>query len=77
MLPWYQQAQTVIAPIRIGCGTRLKVVEAWSVGRPLVATTMAVDGLDARHQFNCLLADDPQSFAKSVLSTFGTAVAQH
>ena len=66
MLPWYQAARCVAAPIHIGGGTRLKVVECWSVGRPLVGTSVAVDGLNARHGENCLLADSPDSFANAV-----------
>lgn len=76
MLPWYQRSRVVVAPIRIGCGTRLKVVEAWSVGRPLVATAMAVDGLDARHGDNTLIADDPFGMAEACLAALDQPMAQ-
>src|SRR5690606_15734023 len=66
VLPYYRGARVVCAPIRIGGGTRLKVVESWSVGRPLVATRTAVDGLDAVDGDNCLLADTPADFAAAV-----------
>ena len=66
MLPWYKRARCVAAPIHIGGGTRLKVVECWSVGRPLIGTTIAVDGLDANHGANCLIADDPDAFANAI-----------
>ncbi len=70
MLPWYAKARCVVTPIRIGGGTRLKIVEAWSVGRPLVSTTVGADGLDARHQQNCLIADDGPATAQAVLAVF-------
>jgi glycosyltransferase involved in cell wall biosynthesis len=66
VLPAYAAARVVVAPIRIAGGTRLKVVEAWALGRPLVATTAAVDGL-AADASNTLRADDAASFARAVL----------
>jgi glycosyltransferase involved in cell wall biosynthesis len=65
MLPEYARARVVVAPIRIGGGTRLKVVECWSVGRALVGTTIAVDGLDAVHDRNCLIGDTPAALAEA------------
>ena len=64
MVPWYRTSRAVCAPIHIGGGSRLKVVEAWSVGRPLVATVMAVDGLNARHGVNALLTDQADAMAR-------------
>ena len=77
MLPWYRQSRVVCAPIRIGGGSRLKVVEAWSVGRPLVATHMAVDGLAARHGVNALLSDDPQTMADHLVASLTTSAGEN
>jgi glycosyltransferase involved in cell wall biosynthesis len=73
MLPEYARARAVVAPIRIGGGTRLKVVECWSVGRALVGTTIAVDGLDARHGVNCLIADAPADLAAACIAALAPA----
>jgi glycosyltransferase involved in cell wall biosynthesis len=53
----------VIAPIRAGSGTIVEVIDAWARGVPVVATTRAVEGLDARDGEDVLVADDPAEFA--------------
>jgi glycosyltransferase involved in cell wall biosynthesis len=55
-----------IAPLRLGGGTRLKVLEAMAVGTPVVATTKAVEGLDVKHEEHVLIADTPREFADAV-----------
>ncbi len=71
MAPYYAQAHVVAVPVRSGGGTRLKALEAFATGRPVVATTFGVEGIDGlvsgRH---LLLADDPQAFASAVLGLF-------
>ncbi len=44
--PWYAAADVVVVPLRHGTGTRIKVLEAFAHGRPVVATPAAVAGLD-------------------------------
>jgi len=61
-------AKVAIAPIRSGSGTRLKIVEAWAAGVPVVSTTVGAEGLPARHGENILLADDPGTFGDAVSS---------
>ena len=46
--PYYEAASVVVAPIRLGSGTRLKVLEALGYGKAVVATPVAVEGLDLR-----------------------------
>lgn len=59
-------ADVVVAPLRIGSGTRLKIIEAWSAGRAVVATPLAAEGLDARDGENILLARDAAGIAAAV-----------
>ena len=61
-------AKVAVAPILSGSGTRLKIVEAWAAGVPVVSTTLGAEGLPARHGENILLADDPAGFAAAVSS---------
>src|SRR6185503_1631121 len=61
-------AKVAVAPLLSGSGTRLKIVEAWAAGVPVVSTTVGAEGLPARHGGNILLADDPASFAAAVSS---------
>jgi glycosyltransferase involved in cell wall biosynthesis len=56
-----------IAPIRVGSGTRLKILEAMALGTPVVATSVGAEGLDVEHERDILIADDPQGFARQVL----------
>ncbi len=57
------EASVVIVPLRIGGGSRLKILEAMAAGRPVVSTKVGAEGLDARHNEHVLLADDPLDFA--------------
>jgi glycosyltransferase involved in cell wall biosynthesis len=64
--PWYRDAHVAIAPMRAGGGTRIKVLEAFAQRRPLVATTIGMEGIaaDGRH---ALIADEPEAFARACL----------
>ena len=53
----------VIAPIRAGSGTIVEVIEAWARGVPVVATSRAIEGLEATDGEDVLVADDPAEFA--------------
>lgn len=75
-MPEIAAADVVIAPLRAGSGTRIKIIEAWAAARPLVATRIAAEGLEAHHGENCLLADDPSDFARSVLDLLSSAAAR-
>ena len=60
------QAQVVVAPIRTGSGTRIKILEAWAAARPVVATPLAAEGLDADPGVNIVLASGSGEFAVEV-----------
>ncbi|MGE0461420.1 MAG: glycosyltransferase [Vicinamibacterales bacterium] len=55
-----------LAPIRAGGGTRLKILEAMAARTPVVATSKAAEGIDARHGEHLLVADTPAAFAAAV-----------
>ena len=57
----------VIAPVRTGSGTRIKVLEAWAHARPLVATFAAVDALALDVGVHALVEDEPVAFARAVI----------
>jgi glycosyltransferase involved in cell wall biosynthesis len=57
------QARIVIAPLRAGSGTRIKILEAWAAARCVVATPLAAEGLEAKDGVNIALAAPPQDFA--------------
>ncbi len=62
-------ATLVIAPLRAGSGTRIKILEAWSAARPVLATPLAAEGLEVREggsDANIVLADTAEQFAGKV-----------
>jgi sugar transferase (PEP-CTERM/EpsH1 system associated) len=65
--PYLAQAAVVVVPLRIGSGTRLKVLEALAMAKPVVSTSVGCEGLDVTHGEHLLIADDPATFAASVL----------
>ena len=69
--PHYQTAHFQIVPLRIGGGTRLKIVESLSIGCPVVSTTLGAQGLDLVHDEHILLADTPAEFAAAIVRLAG------
>lgn len=59
-----------IAPIRIGAGTRLKIVTAMAFGMPIVSTSIGIEGIPARESDGVIIKDKEEEFALSVLSLF-------
>lgn len=64
-------AAVSVAPIRIGGGTRGKILEAMALGTPVVATSKGAEGLDVVSGEHLLIADDPQAFAGHVVRLLG------
>ena len=62
--PFYRKAWLQIVPLRIGGGTRLKIVESLAMGTPVVSTTLGAQGLDLQHGEDILLADRAEDFAQ-------------
>jgi glycosyltransferase involved in cell wall biosynthesis len=63
MVSWLAAADVVAVPMRWGSGTRIKIIEAFAHGIPVVSSTIGAEGLDARDGIHLLIADDPASFA--------------
>ena len=61
------EAECVIVPLRIGGGTRLKILDAWAMGKAVVSTSIGSEGLATCDGENILLADAPDRFADAVL----------
>jgi GT2 family glycosyltransferase/glycosyltransferase involved in cell wall biosynthesis len=59
-----------VCPVRNGSGVRVKLLEAFASGIPVVSTPIGAEGLARQDGEFCLLADDPQSFAEKVLRVF-------
>jgi glycosyltransferase involved in cell wall biosynthesis len=66
--PYIAQAAVCVAPLRIGGGTRLKLLEAMAMGRPVVATRLGAEGYPLTDGRELLLADTPADFAARVVA---------
>ena len=71
LAPLYAQSHVALCPIRAGGGTRIKILEAFARGVPVVSSTTGAAGLDITHGQELLLADDAESFAEAVLQVLG------
>ena len=61
--PFYARADVAIVPLRAGGGTRIKILEAFSYGVPVISTTIGAEGLKVTPGSDILIADDPEAFA--------------
>lgn len=61
----------VLVPIRIGSGMRMKILDAISSKAPFVTTTKGVEGIDFRHEEECLIADGASGFASAIIRLAG------
>ncbi|MFH1903477.1 MAG: glycosyltransferase family 4 protein [Candidatus Omnitrophota bacterium] len=65
---WYHRTAITVVPVRIGSGTRGKILEAMAYGRPVVSTTVGAEGLKVTAGKDILIADRPEKFAGNVVS---------
>lgn len=72
-LPYYHKAAVHICPLRMGSGTRLKILESMSAGTPMVSTKIGAEGIQAVSGRHLLLADDPTDFAQAVVGLLENA----
>ena len=64
--PTVAAAACYIVPLRVGGGTRLKILDAWSMGKAIVSTSVGCEGLVTADGENILIRDDPSSFADAI-----------
>ena len=70
------QARVVVAPLRAGSGTRIKILEAWAAARCVVATPLAAEGLAAIDGLNITLASGAPAFAAEVVRLIEDSAAR-
>ncbi|HWG75590.1 MAG TPA: glycosyltransferase [Steroidobacteraceae bacterium] len=71
------RASVCIVPLRIGSGTRLKILEAAAMAKPMVSTSIGAEGLEFVPGQEIILADDPEEFAISVASLLKDSTLRH
>ena len=65
--PLLERSRAFIVPVRSGGGMRVKILDGWQWGLPVVSTTMGAEGIATRPGENILLADTPVAFAEAVV----------
>ncbi len=65
--PYIAEAALFIVPLRVGGGTRLKILEALAMKKAVVSTTVGAEGLMVTDNRNIILADDKKQFADAVI----------
>ncbi len=65
--PHIWPAACFVVPLRIGGGTRVKILDAWAMGKAVVSTSIGCEGLTAVDGDNILIRDDPAEFAEAVV----------
>jgi glycosyltransferase involved in cell wall biosynthesis len=65
--PTVAKSCACVIPLRVGGGTRLKVLEAMALGTPVISTTKGAEGLDLRSDDHLMIADTPQEFASQTV----------
>jgi glycosyltransferase involved in cell wall biosynthesis len=66
LAPAYARADVVVVPLGRASGTRIKVLEAFAYGVPVVSTVAGIAGIDAAHGSHLLIADGPDDLAAAV-----------
>jgi glycosyltransferase involved in cell wall biosynthesis len=65
--PYLEKAAVFIVPLHSGGGMRVKILDAWAWGLPVVSTRIGAEGLHYRDGENLLIADGAEEFAQAVL----------
>jgi polysaccharide biosynthesis protein PslH len=72
--PWLAASDVIVVPLRAGSGTRVKILEAFAAGRPVVSTRIGCEGLDVEPGRHLLVADEPEAFAAATARVLGDVV---
>ena len=71
--PYYREALAAVVPLKVGGGSRLKILEAMAAGVPVVSTTLGAEGLDVSDDENILIADTNEQLIEAILSLIENA----
>lgn len=69
--PFYQEAQAAVIPLRVGGGSRLKILEAMAAGVPVVSTRLGAEGIEARDGESIILTDTNDELCDALIELAG------
>src|SRR5208282_4382115 len=59
IVPYFRGSDVLVVPLRMGAGTRIKILEAMASGLPVVTTSKGCEGIEVKHGRHLLIADSP------------------
>jgi sugar transferase (PEP-CTERM/EpsH1 system associated) len=65
--PYYREAIAAVVPLKVGGGSRLKILEAMAAGVPVVSTTLGAEGLEVTDDKNILIADPTEKMVEAII----------
>lgn len=68
--PYVERSSVFVVPLNMGSGTRLKILESFSMKKPVVSTSIGCEGLEVEDGEHLLIRDDPETFADAVIALF-------
>jgi len=74
--PYLAEARAVVVPLRIGGGTRIKILEALAMGKPVISTSVGAEGLELQDGRELLIANSPEEFAARIETLFANPELQ-
>ncbi len=75
--PYVARSHVYVIPLWVGSGTRIKAFEAMAMGRPVISTSLGIEGLDVTDGEHFLRADSAEAFCRGILSLLDDAASRH
>jgi len=66
--PYYREAVVAVVPLRVGGGSRLKILEAMAAGIPVISSSLGAEGLEVSHGENILIVDGTKDLKEAIAS---------
>ena len=73
LVPYMDGCRIAVAPLRVGAGVKGKINLSMAHGQPVVATSVAAEGMHLRDGVDVLVADDAEGFAAAIVRLYGDA----
>jgi O-antigen biosynthesis protein len=68
--PFFDTVKLSVAPLRFGAGVKGKINQSMAFGVPVVATSMAIEGMELKDREDILVADEPEAFARALIKLY-------
>jgi GT2 family glycosyltransferase/glycosyltransferase involved in cell wall biosynthesis len=68
--PFFDSIKLSVAPLRFGAGVKGKINQSMAFGVPVVATSLAIEGMDLQDREDVLVADEPKEFARALIELY-------